>query len=179
MDYKKIEIDGETFIKYGKKWVDSSFMVVPIFTARKIVEEEYGEIDFSKVSLSLLKEIIAETKEAECFSIALRAVKTIIQNAENTHDLDTMRMFLAVKTSCLRGMGDAHRAIESCKELKLKYGANILNTATLTSLAAAYCDIGDWTSALKTAKYAYAKQGGGVGYTNELSLVFKRIESNT
>lgn len=56
---------------------------------------------------------------------------------------------------------------------------NCLSVPLLTSLAAAYCDIGHYSLAMTCAKRAYAIQGGGKNYSTELSLVFMRIARET
>ena len=47
----------------------------------------------------------------------------------------------------------------------------------LVSVAAAYCDIGDYDSAKKCCNKAYAKLNGQ--HNDELSLVYKRIQKAT
>lgn len=174
MSFKEVMLDGEIYYLYGKQWVDSSFIAVPTQISQKIIRQAYANFNFYVAPLPQLKEIVVEAKEAGCYDIALKAVDSIIEKAE---DFSTVKAYISVKTSCLRSMSDPRGAIAFCTEMKQAYGSSILNTAALTSVASAYCDLGDWDAALKTAKYAYAKQGGGVGYSNELSLVFKRIEA--
>ena len=48
--------------------------------------------------------------------------------------------------------------------------------ATLTSIAAAYCDLEEYEKARQFCDIAYAEQGGGTGIKTELSLVYQRIE---
>ena len=48
-----------------------------------------------------------------------------------------------------------------------------------TSVAAAYCDLGDYAAAKRFADRAYGIQGGSKGYTTELSLVYRRIKTET
>ena len=57
--------------------------------------------------------------------------------------------------------------------------ASCLSVPLLTSLAAAYCDVGNYELAKKCANKAYAIQGGGKNYQTELSLVFQRIKKET
>ena len=54
--------------------------------------------------------------------------------------------------------------------------SSCLSPALLTSLSAAYCDVGNYEMARKCANKAYAIQGGSLNYSNELSLVYKRIK---
>ena len=51
----------------------------------------------------------------------------------------------------------------------------VVSSALFTSFGSSYCELEDSDNALKFANKAYAMQGGGVGYNNELSLLYKRI----
>ena len=55
------------------------------------------------------------------------------------------------------------------------YGNKILNTAMLTSVAAAYSDLKMWDDARRYANRAYAISGGNAGV--ELMNVFSRIKA--
>lgn len=46
-------------------------------------------------------------------------------------------------------------------------------------MAATCCDLNKYEEALKYANAAYAQQSGGVGYTNELALVYNRIRKES
>lgn len=179
MEYKSIELDGNIYVKVNNKWLDSSFIVPPVQIINKLLEKEIASIDIEKAPIEQVKLFITEAKQCECYALCLKIVETLIKRSLIINDLETIKYFISVKTSCLRGIRNPHGAIEFYNEMKKKYGTNIVrNVATLTSLSAAYCDIDDWESAEQTAKRAYALQGGNQGYVNELSLVFKRIQAN-
>ena len=57
------------------------------------------------------------------------------------------------------------------------FGESIASHVFLTSVAAAYCDIGDYYSAKKCYNKAYAKLNGQ--RNDELSLIYKRIQKAT
>ena len=70
-------------------------------------------------------------------------------------------------------------AIALNREMHGKYGRDVFSVPLYTSVAAAYCDVGDFETAKKVCDYAYFRQGGGTGEKNELSLVYRRILKQT
>lgn len=79
-------------------------------------------------------------------------------------------------TSCYRRMGQSQKAIDFWMNNKSIFQEFTESVALLTSLAAAYCDVKDYKKAKYCADRAYAAQGGGQGYKNELALVYLRIK---
>jgi len=177
--YETIELNGEKYIKVNNQWLDSSFIIPPTSILREIIKNELQQIDIDGLSVWQLKKYIEEIKNAECYDICLTLTNKILQMAFISKDIETVKVYLSVKCSCLRSLNMAKEVVDLCKEMKAEYGDGILNVATLTSLAAAYCDLDDWAKARQTCNYAYKKQGGGVGYNNELSMVYKRIDANS
>ena len=178
MNYEEIEIDGEKYKKVNNQWVDSSFIIAPTCVSKQIIKKQFEKIDFDSTTFWQMQNFIEETKQAECWDTCLELTDRYLKRLFVAGDLKTISFYLSVKTSCLRKLNKPDEVIKLCKEIKQRYGNEILSIATLTSLAAAYCDIEDWAKARQTCNYAYKKQGGGVGYTNELSLVYKRIEAS-
>ncbi|MBQ8426407.1 MAG: hypothetical protein IJX16_01450, partial [Clostridia bacterium] len=74
-----------------------------------------------------------------------------------------------------RALNQPQKAIDFWMENKHIF-SSCLSVPLLTSLAAAYCDIGNYALAKKCADKAYAIQGGGLNYKTELSLVYRRIK---
>jgi len=178
VNFESIEFEGEKYIKIHNQWLDSSFLVPPMNILRKIIEYEIQQIDINSLGIEQLKKYIDGSKKSECFDICLRLTDRLIYSAMFIKDIKTIKYYISVKCSCLRKLTRPIEVIEFCKEMKYDYSDDILDIATLTSLAAAYCDIEDWTKAKQTCNFAYKKQSGGVGYANELSMVYKRIEAN-
>ncbi|GHV01077.1 hypothetical protein FACS1894211_10030 [Clostridia bacterium] len=178
-NYKKVEIDGETYIKLVDSWVDSMYITPPTTVLRKLLETEFAGIDIAAIEIKRLKAMISESKNAECYPMCLKFVDELIKRSLLSRDISEVTYCIPIKTACLRKINQPEDAIRFCEDMQRTHGKDILTIASLTSLAAAYCDIDEWDLALKTANRAYAMQGGGVGYTNELSMVFKRIEANT
>ena len=75
-------------------------------------------------------------------------------------------------------IGVTQKAIDFWMENKQIF-TSCLSVPLLTSLAAAYCDVGNYELAKKCADRAYAIQGGSQNYQSELSLVYARIRKET
>lgn len=173
-----ITIDDEQYIKVNGTWVDGGFIIPPTRVLRKILQAELAQIDIDTLSMAQLKTLVDETRDAECFDMCLRLVEKLIQKSLDAGDDETAQAYISTKCSCLRNLNDPAGAIEFCKQVRTEYGDEMLSVATLTSLAAAYCDLEQWADARLTCNFAYKKQGGGMGYANELSKVYKRIDAN-
>jgi hypothetical protein len=59
-------------------------------------------------------------------------------------------------TSCYRQTGQAQKAIDILAEATKRFGQSMVTSALLTSVAAAYCDLGDYIRAKKCCDRAYA-----------------------
>ena len=169
---QKIEYNGETYYYINTKFVDSSFIEV-----NKTIKDKLSDIVFTKEYKSMGKdELIAyvkEVKESDVYYLASEICEYCVLIYSN--DVEVVRTILPIATSCYRKIGrpkDAINLVQQFPKIYHKYGS----VALLTSLAAAYCDIGDYINAKKYAKMAYARQGGGTGAKTELSLVFMRIK---
>ena len=88
------------------------------------------------------------------------------------------KVVFPIITSCYRALNQPQKAIDFWMENK-KIFSTCLSVPLLTSLAAAYCDVGDYVLAKKCADRAYAIQGGSLNYQSELSLVYGRIKKET
>lgn len=114
---------------------------------------------------------IKQVKNAKAYGLCIRVCEYALDKF--ACDENFINDILPMYTSSLREMGQSQKAIE-----KYTYYDKFLykkNPALLTSIAAAYLDIDDDEKALQLCDKAYAIQGGGVGFKNELSLVYKRI----
>ena len=93
-------------------------------------------------------------------------------------DGDFVNSMLPILTSMYRLTGQPGCAI-NVAEKYVGCGSAYETVPLHTSVAAAYCDLGDYTHARKFADRAYARRGGGTGEKTELSLVYQRIKRPT
>ena len=69
------------------------------------------------------------------------------------------------------------KVIELFSSLKNRYGVDFITPVLLTSVAAAYCDLGEYDNALRCCKWAYRKFDGE--FNSNLSGVWARIKKES
>ena len=166
----QIEYKGDLYRRYGSKWVDYRNFVV-----HSALQDELNHVYVNNVDLEslTLPELIYEGdkyKESSSYSIAIRFYREALVYA----DADEVRYILPRITSCYRKTNYPDLAIHLFSLVKKKYSAQIMNSALLTSAAAAYCDMREYKNALICARKAYAKAGGKAD--ENLKGVFERIK---
>ena len=171
---KKIECDGQTYFFDGNRFFDEYFCVLSGVDLKKVSAQYYGDVDYKTLKQN---QMLSYIKELNKVGLSYLQKKVILFGMEK---FKTSKRFLSyvlpMYTSCCRAMNTPKDAVEKAEELLTMVDASV---ALYTSLAAACCDLKDYEKAVKYAKIAYAKQGGGQGYKTELSLVFMRIKKET
>ncbi len=167
------EIDGEKYYLIKGKIYDSSFLEPDKMTLEKVapivLREAYGA---DNMEWEDTLQYIKTAKACEQYAAGIKACITGLQKfGQNEYFVD---MTLPILTSMYRLIGKPQLAIDAAEEYVRKLDVSY-SVALLTSVAAAYCDLGDYASAKKFADLAYATQGGGKGEKTELSLVYARI----
>ena len=109
---------------------------------------------------------------------SLLIIKHLLPKYETENNITKLRNVLPAYTSCLRLSGKPKSAILVYKKATEFYGKQIISGKLVTSVAAAYCDLGDFKKARIYCDSAYLLQGRKLGKNDELSLVYKRIEKN-
>jgi hypothetical protein len=171
---KMIECNGRMYTYDGKYFFDENFIIVEGAELKEVAGQYFSTIPYDILTTDELISLVIRMKGMGLYF----ETKKIIQFAmeQRGDNLGLMRTLLPIYLSCCREANQPQSAIDcAMKWLPICGGSN----ATYTSLAAAYCDIKDYENAKKYARIAYAKQGGGQGYTTETSLVFKRIQKET
>lgn len=173
---RKISYDGETYY-YNKGLIyDSTFIEVPKTISQKILLNYYMEIDYEEFDESELLTLIKDLKNSGFYDRCLTIVNYGLKKFNTSADY-YITVFPII-TSCYRSLGQAQKAIDFWMGNKRLF-SSCLSVPLLTSLAAAYCDIGNYEMAKKCANRAYAIQGGSKNYTTELSLVYQRIKKES
>ena len=173
---EKFEFEDEIYYADKGCFYDSSFIEVPFIDRENIASAYYKEkAQYAKTADDYIQ-LTRDMKNAGCNKLSIDYCLKFLEIAES--DLNFNRgisIILSILSSNYRKINEPKKAID----LINKYNRNDWNSTFLTSVAAAYCDIGDYGKAKKFADTAYAMQGGGVNYKNELSLVYKRIQKET
>lgn len=172
----KINFEGDTYYLYDGNIVDSCFTTLHDSLLRKVANYYFSKADYKSMSFEELKDFVKITKQNQAFQISYEAVQYALQNADN--DTNVIKYFLPVLSSLCRKLGKPELAIEQ-SEKYLNGFDNVISIPLLTSLASCYCDVKNYKKALDLCNAAYAKQGGGLGYKSELSLVYARIRKES
>ncbi|WP_092637681.1 tetratricopeptide repeat protein [Acetanaerobacterium elongatum] len=168
-----IKYEGRTYTKVNGKWFDSMNMIAPLSVQSRLNFTFSKGLDYDTMDVSELIKVADDYKASQSFGLALKAYESAIKKSDNNQ----VAHILPRITSCYRSVGQPEKAIQVNSWAKKLFGASIISPALLTSIAAAYCDMGEYDNAKRCCDRAYA-MAGGKGFI-ELSLVYKRIESQT
>lgn len=173
---EKVIFEDQTY--YFNKGViyDDSFLEVPTIISKKILLYYYKEIDYKNLEEYEFLNYLKQLKMSEFYELCLEAINWGLNKFTASYDF--YRTVFPIITSCYRSLGQPQKAIDFWMENKYIF-ASCLSVPLLTSLAAAYCDVGNYELAKKCANKAYAIQGGSLNYQTELSLVYQRIKKET
>ena len=171
--FERIEVDGVTYYYDGNNFLDEYFILLEGVILKKVAETYYGGVDYEKLDA---EGILLYVKKLKACGLSYRAKQVMEYALDKYQDEKFLYRILPIYTSCCREMGLAREAIE---RIENDYSDIEYSVALCTSLAAAYCDIKDYKQAIRYARIAYARQGGGQGYKTELSLVFMRIKKES
>ena len=168
--------EGETY--YFAKGIvyDSNFLEVPKALSRKILLDYYQSINYQDLEEEALLNYLKQLKTSEFYTECLAAIEYGLRKFHSSYEF--YRTVFPIITSCYRSLKQPQKAIDFWMENKELF-KSCLSVPLLTSLAAAYCDVGNYELAKKCANRAYAIQGGGKNYVTELSLVYERIKKET
>lgn len=172
---EEFEIDGNTYIYENGIYFDENFITLCKNDLLKVMNVRLKQIDYYNISSHELLSLIKNCKENELYQIT----KDLAEIGINRHGDDNffMRTVLPMYTSTCRKLHMPNEAIKTAKKFLIPSTAS---PALDTSLAAAYCDIGDYINAKKHADRAYAKLAD-LPYEMkiEISNVYKRIKAES
>lgn len=165
--------EGNTYTRHSEKWLDSRNMVVHEGLQKDLNHEFAKQLDPTKLSLPDCVEHGDRFKSSSSTGLALKFYEEAVKKA----DRNTMAYILPRMTSCYRQNGMPQKAIDILTYASNTFGKDMVTPVLLTSVAGAYCDIGDYVRAKKCCDRAYAQLNGK--RSEELSLVYKRIQKAT
>ena len=154
---EEIVYENKVYYKRNGKWYDNSYCEVPTGIQNKLNSVYNQSINYDILNYSTIIEIADGFKKSNSFIMAINTYEKAI---EKTEKVDDIKYILPRITSCYRRNNQEYKAIELYKKICQKYGYEILNEVLLTSIAAAYCDLGEFENARKCANKAYAIAGG-------------------
>ncbi len=167
----RCEYQGKLYTRNNSKWVDKDHMVVPAYLQHILNTLTFQE-DIDSISYEEAKSEGDKYKASESYNLAIKYYEVALKKADN---FPRVSVILPRITSCYRKVGKPRKVIELLSEAKDKYGEDIINKALLTSVAAAYCDLGEPENAIRCCKWAYKVLKSESGeHSAELSNVFIR-----
>ena len=162
--------NNEEYIYDNGSWVTPDYIKVPTALIPKlnkllIVQDLAGMSD--KAALDYIEKI----KASGNYMLALR----ITEKAVRERSISFLCKALSILTSLYREAGNSQKAIQTFLYCKSRYGYRIISPMVLTSVAAAYCDLGNKIDAKRYADWAYRER-----YEDKdemLMHVYQRIKS--
>ncbi|MBE5732786.1 MAG: hypothetical protein E7353_07135 [Clostridiales bacterium] len=170
----EICLDGEVYYYDSDKAVffDENFMIPSRPIIQKLAESYFLSIDTTTLSDENLISLIKQTKKTEAYKITIKLCEIAFRT--RIDELSMLRIILPIYNSACRNAGYVKEGLETTLHYYRLFKVD--SSVLFTTIGSSYCDLGDYDNALKFANKAYAMQGGGVGYNNELSLLYKRIK---
>ncbi len=173
-DCEKFECNGKTYHYINGDFYDETYVLLPRGEKSGVERCFFTRILLPNMTASETIQYLHRLKETE-YSHYLEEIFEFAYKKFDTNNF-FIKKSLAMYTSLLRAKRQPNKAIT----IALRYLCPAIYSVPLfTSLSAAFCDIGNFRQALAFANKAYALQGGSVGFTNELSMVYKRIRKLT
>lgn len=169
-----IEYEGKTYYRNNSKWVDENHLIVPVYLQRILNTITYRDIDLSVMSYEGAKEEGDKCKKSETYTLAVKYYECALEKADS---FKRASVVLPRITSCYRKTNQPQKVVELLAKMKMLYGEEIINEALLTSVAAAYCDMGEPENAIKCCKWAYKVLKTNTSESSiELANVFVRAK---
>ena len=168
------EYEGKSYVRNGKKWVDNDNMVAPTYLQNILNTLLYRDQDFFTMSYDTAKREGDKAKHCESYALAIKYYKCALEKADS---LNRVSVVLPRITSCYRKTNQPGKVIELLSDMKLIYGEQIINEALLTSVAGAYCDLGEPENAIRCCRWAYKILRANTSESSlELANVFGRAK---
>ena len=173
---EKLYYEGELYYINKGKVYDEHFLEVSLEISKKLLSEYYMHIDYKQLDEQALISFIKEIKNSEQYGFCIDCI--IYGLGKFINSKNYYLIVFPILTSCYRAMGQSQKAIDFYIENKNLFDYAI-SVPLLTSLAAAYCDVGNYKEARAIANKAYVMQGGSTNHKTELSLVYMRIKKES
>ena len=165
-------LNGEIYYLIRGRWVNSHFTSVSKEEMYKLNSLRVKDLNFDNIEPSELIKMAQEMKDSEDYIYSKRLFETLFEKCD---EKEVVRSILSRYTSILRNLEQPQKAIEVAEKYISIYGKYVYSPALFTSLAGAYCDLGDLVEARKNANIANAMSGGNAGI--ELQSVYARIRA--
>ena len=161
---------GKTYTRRNEKWAEPSGMIACESLQSNLNKEFAKQLDPAPLSADACIEHGDKFKRSGSMGLALKFYEEAVKKA----DRNSMSSLLPRITSCYRETDCPQKAIDMLAYASKTFGPEMVTPVLLTSVAAAYCDLGDYLRAKKCCDRAHAMSEGKADH--ELSLVYRRID---
>ena len=166
--------NNENYYHINNRFYDSSFIEVDSVMCFNLLKSYYKNFNFDLLNEAELLSLIHTAKEMGLYWVAKESSEYGLNNYK---DFSFVTVVSPILSSSLRKLNKPQEAIKIIE----KY--NIINqmksAPLLTSIAAAYCDLGNLVLAKKFANHASAKLYISKQESPELAMVYKRIKTQS
>lgn len=167
----RVTLNDEEYLLVKGKWLDSHFLEAPLNVAAQLTEQVLSD-NTDNFSDEELEKFIMGFKDQGLTTQALHIANVLYGRYDSAADMRKLRWLLPVETSLLRLAHTPQKAVDFYTAQIAKFGNEVNSPQVLTSVAAAYCDLGDYAKAKQLCDRAFS--WGGWSY--ELSAVYERIK---
>ena len=166
-----VVLNDEEYYLIKGKWYDTHLIEAPQGIANALADQmlKSNIDDFTNEDL---EKFVMGFKDQGLTSQALQIADILYDRYVKASDMYKIRWLLPIMTSLLRMAHTPLRAIELFTAQTEKFGNAANSPQLLTSIAAAYCDVGDYVNAKRMCDWAY--KWGGSAY--ELDRVYDRVK---
>ncbi len=169
-DKNTFVMNGEKYHLVKGKWYNSQYMAVTKEELYKLNAIRIKNLTFENKTIEELIEIAQSMKDNDDLVYSRKLFEDLLFQC---HDISTIRSILPRYTSILRKLQNPDVAIEISKKYIRRFGQSVGSSVLYTSLAGAYCDMGDYAEARHQANKAFAMSNGNASI--ELQSVYDRI----
>lgn len=176
--YPTVEIDGEIYRKINGQWVDSMFLKPPREIFVKIIRKFYNFDRLSEYPIEELREQLLYCKNEKLFCEATAFADELQSRYEagtyGRANVSSLRWLLPVRTSVCRMKDNPVGAIKIYNDAQARFGDRVVSGPLYVSIAAAFCDMEDYETAIEFCKKARAHGER----SEELNKVWKRAKKH-
>ncbi len=161
---------GKTYKRYSSKWLDINNLIVCDSLQTMLNMEFVKNMDVSHLETNELISNGDKFKASYSYYLAIKYYEAAVEKSS----MQETSYILPRLASCYRKINQPLKVIKIATYAKQNFGSKLLTAPLLTSTAAAYCDLGEYSNAKKCCDLAYAMLGGAAN--EELNLVYKRLK---
>jgi tetratricopeptide (TPR) repeat protein len=154
----RLEHEGQIYYRIRSKWTDDRHIFVCQNMQKKLNKAHIASLDLSVFSVEDLVVEGDKFKQSDSFDYAIAFYERALEECDGI----TMKYILPRITSCFRQNNQPKKVVELFSMIKGKFGESFITPVLLTSVAAAYCDLGEYENALRCCRWAFKRSKGGI-----------------